>query len=139
MAKRLLDVCNEEIKLKKKIKQENEIILDKIKDIDEDIDTNEREVQKFLLIFHSLMEVIKPEEPLNNLEGVPTDTVLQVVLKISELLKKNIDSFKLPEFLKSALKKIKSLFDKQTNQNAKPMDSEETSNTSGNGSEELRK
>ena len=81
------------------------------------------------------MEVIKPEEPLNNLEGVPTDTVLQVVLKISELLKKNIDSFKLPEFLKSALKKIKSLFD----QNAEPTDSEETSNTFGNGSEELRK
>ena len=121
--------------VKKKIKQENEIILDKIKDIDEDIDTNEHEAQKFILIFHTLMEVIKPEEPLNNPDGVATDTVLQIVLKISELLKKDVDSFKLPEFLKSALKKIKSLFD----QNAEPTDSEETSNTFGNGSEELRK
>lgn len=85
------------------------------------------------------MEVIKPEEPLNNPDGVATDTVLQIVLKISELLKKDVDSFKLPEFLKSALKKIKSLFDKQTNQKAEPTASEETSNTFGNGSEELRK
>ena len=40
MAKRLLDVSNEESRLRKKISLENEIILDKIKDIDEDININ---------------------------------------------------------------------------------------------------
>ena len=32
MAKRLVDVCNEKIELKKRIKLENEVIVDKFKD-----------------------------------------------------------------------------------------------------------
>ena len=48
MTKRLLDVSNEESQLRKKIKLENEMILDKIKDIDEDININQHEVEKFL-------------------------------------------------------------------------------------------
>ena len=104
MAKRLLDLSNEESQLRKKIKLENEMILDKIKDIDENININQHEVQKFLLIFHSLMQTINSEEGLEKLDGTVTDAILQIVLKTNKILKNNIDSLKFPEFLKLALK-----------------------------------
>ena len=66
MVKRLLDLSNVESELRKKIKLENEIILDKIKDINEEIDISEHEVEKFLLIFHLLMETVNSEESLDN-------------------------------------------------------------------------
>ena len=69
MAKRLLDVSNEESQLKKEIKLENKMILDKLKDIDEDIDINQYEAEKFLLIFHTLMQTVNSEEGLDNLEN----------------------------------------------------------------------
>ena len=87
MAKRLIDVCNEEIELKKRIKLEKEVILDKIKDIKEDFNINEHEVQKFLLIFHTLMKVVSSDEELGLPAGAVTDSIFQIVLKISELLK----------------------------------------------------
>ena len=107
MAKRLLDLSNEESQLRKKIKLENELILDKLKDIHEEIDVNEHEVEKFLLIFHILMETVNSEEVLDNTDGIVTDTRLKIVLRLSELLKNNIDSLKLPDIFKIALKKIK--------------------------------
>ena len=64
MAKRLVDLSNEESQLRKKIKLEKELILDKLKDIHEEIDVNEHEVEKFLLIFHILMETVNSEEVL---------------------------------------------------------------------------
>ena len=137
MAKRLLDLSNEESQLRKKIKLENKMILDKIKDIDEDININQHEVEKFPLIFYSLMQTVDSEEGLDKPDGTVTDAILQIVLKISELLKNNIDSLKLPEFLKLALKKIKSLFNIQTEQNAEHADETEKANeTAGDGGEE---
>ena len=137
MAKRLLDLSDEESQLRKKIKPENEMILDKIKDIDEDININQHEAEKFLLIFHSLMQAVNSEEGLDKPDGTVSDAILQIVLKISELLKNNIDSLKLPEFLKFALKEIKSLFNIQTEQNGKQADETEKANeTAGNGREE---
>ena len=44
-----------ENQLRKKIKLENQKILDKIKEIGEDVDISEHEVQKFILIFHTLV------------------------------------------------------------------------------------
>ena len=44
-----------ENQLRKKIKLGNQKILDKIKEIGEDVDISEHEVQKFLLIFHTLV------------------------------------------------------------------------------------
>ena len=70
MVKRLLDLSNEESELRKKIKLENEIILDKIKDINEEIDINKHDVEKFLLIFHLLMETVNSEESLDNTDGI---------------------------------------------------------------------
>ena len=104
MAKRLLDLSDEESQLRKKIKPENEMILDKIRGIDEDININQHEVEKFLLIFHSLMQTVNSEEGLEKLDGAVTDAILQIILKTNELLKNNIDSLKFPEFLKLALK-----------------------------------
>ena len=113
------------------------MILDKIKDIDEEIDINEHKVEKFLLIFHTLIETVNSEEVLDNTDRIATDTILKIVLRLSELLKKNIDSLKLPEFLKVALKKMKSLFNKQTEQNAERADETEKANeTAGEGAEE---
>ena len=117
MAKRILDLSNEESQLRKKIKLENELTLDKLKEIHEEIDINEQKVKKFLLIFHSLMETGNSKEVLDNTDGVVTDTILKIVLKLSELLKNNIDSLKLPEIFNIALKKINSLFNLQTDQN----------------------
>ena len=114
MTKRLIDVCNEEIELKKRIKLKNEVILDIIKDINEDFNIDELEVQKFLLIFHTLMKVVSSDEGLDLSDGAITDSILQLVLKISKRFKNNIDSLKLPKFLETVLKKIKSLFNKQT-------------------------
>ena len=82
MAKRLLDRSNEESELRKKINLENEIILDKIKDINEEIDISEYEVEKFLLIFRLLTETVNSEESLDNTDGNVSDTILKTVLKI---------------------------------------------------------
>ena len=82
MAKRLLDLSNEESELRKKISLENEIILDKIKDINEEIDISEYEVEKFLLIFRLLTETVNSEESLDNTDGNVSDTILKTVLKI---------------------------------------------------------
>ena len=77
MAKRLLDLSNEGSQLRKKIKLENELILDKLKDIHEEIDINEHEVETFLLILHTLMETVNSEEVLDNTDGIVTDTILK--------------------------------------------------------------
>ena len=57
-----------------------------------------------------------------------TDTILQIVIKISELLKKYIDSLNLPAVLKVALKKIKCFFIPQTENEAVKKDAKHKSN-----------
>ena len=118
----------DESQLRKKIKLENDIIIDKIKEHYEDIDISEHEVQKFLLIFHSLMEAINSEENLEEADGVITDTFALIISKLSDLLRQNIDSLKLPAILKSALKKIKNLFNvEKTKEDAQRTTETETS------------
>ena len=140
MFKRLLDLSNVESELRKKIKLENEIILDKMKYINKEIGISEHKVERFLLIFHLLMETANSEESLDNTDGIVSDTMLKIVSKVSKLLKNNIDSLKIPEILKIALKKIKSFFNLQTDQNVEhTAESEKASETSRDGSEEHRK
>ena len=85
------------------------------------------------------MEHINSEESLDSTDGM-SDLILTIILKITELLKKNIDSLKIPEILKVSLKKTKELFNLKTEQNtnnAKSTDeTKEASKTSGDGSEE---
>ena len=98
-----------ENQLTKKIKLENQKILDKIKEMEEDIDISEHKVHKFLLIFHALVETINSDQPQFP-DGFVTDTILQIVNVLAGVLKNNIDSLNIPAVLKSALKKLKSLF-----------------------------
>ena len=83
-----------ENQLRKKMKLENQKMLDKIKEIGEDIDISEHEVHKFLLIFHTLVETVNSEQPQQETDGFMTDAMLQIVTKIAGLLKNNIDSLK---------------------------------------------
>ena len=103
------DDSNEQ--LRKKIKLQNQKIIEKVKEINEEIDINEYEVQKFLLIFHSLFEIVISEKAIET-DGFLNDTILAVVKIIADLLKNKIESLKLPAVLKTALKKLKSLFTK---------------------------
>ena len=104
----LFDDSNEQ--LRKKIKLQNDNIIERIKEIDEEIDINEREVHKFLLIFHSLFEIVTSEETFEETDGILNDTIFAVCIIIVGLLRNNIDSLKLPAILKTALKKLRSLF-----------------------------
>ena len=99
---------------RKKIKLENPKILDKIKEIEEDVDISEHEVHKFLIIFHTFVETINSDQPQEETDGFLTDTILQIVNVIAGLLKNSIDNVNIPAILKSALKKLKSLFIRQT-------------------------
>ena len=84
---------------------QNQKIIEKVKEINEEIDINEREVQKFLLIFHSLFEIVTSEQAIEETDVFLNDTILTVVKIIADLLKNNIESLKLPAVLKTALKK----------------------------------
>ena len=96
-----------ENQLRKKMKLENQKIVERIQEIDENIDINEHEVHKFLLIFHILAETTNSQESHEETDGLVTDTIVQIVNIIAGLLKNNIDNLNLPAVLKSALKKIK--------------------------------
>ena len=128
----------DESQLRKNLKLENDIIIDKIKEHFEDTDIIEHEVQKFLLIFHSLMEAINYEENLEEADGDITDTFALIISKSSDLLRQNIDSLKLPAILKSALKKIINLFNvEKTKEDAqRTTETQRSSETSGDGAKE---
>ena len=86
-----------ENQLRKKIKLENQKILEKIKQINEDIDISEYEVHKFLLMFHTLVETINSEEAQEETDEF--DTILQIVNIGAGLLKNNVDSLIIPAVL----------------------------------------
>ena len=99
--------------LRKKIKTEHDYILSKAKRINESIDLTDHEVNKFLIIFHTLLDTVDLSSETSELEetdGIVTDIILKIVLKITELIRQNIDSLPLPKILKDALKVIKELF-----------------------------
>ena len=76
MAKQLLDLSNEESELRKKIMLENELITNKLKHIDKKFDIDQHEIEKFLLIFHLLMQSINSEENTDDTDGLPDITLL---------------------------------------------------------------
>ena len=117
MSKRTMEEANNEIsepentisdnQLTKKIKLQQEKILLKIKEANEEIDIDEHEVYKFLLIFNTLIETINSQESLEETDGFVTDPILQIVNVISALLKNDIDGLKVPEIVKKCPKKVK--------------------------------
>ena len=126
---------------------QNQKIIEKVKEINEDIDINEHEVHKFLLIFHSLFEIVTSEQAIEEIDGFLNDAILAVVNIIAGLLKNNIESLQLPAILKTAFKKLKNLFTKikTEEREIKPeviknaehsVQTEGTSSASGEGREE---
>ena len=65
MAKRLLDLSIEDSEFRKKIKLENKLIWNKIKNVNEEFDIYQHELEKFLLIFHILIKNVNSEESLD--------------------------------------------------------------------------
>ena len=142
------DNSNEQ--LRKKIKLLNDNIIERVREIDEEIDINEHEVHKFLLKFHSLFEKVTSEETFEETDGILNNTILVVCNIIAGLLKNNIDSLKLPAILKTALKKLKNLFvgvksgesewkDPEVKENVdNSVQAKETNAPSGEGREEQR-
>ena len=86
------------------------------------------------------MEVINSEKYLEEADGVITDTLALMISKLSDLLRQNIDSLKLAAILKSALKKIKKLFNvEKTKEDAQRTTETQTSNeTIRGGAKEQR-
>ena len=79
------------------------------------------------------MEAINYEENLEEADGVIADTFALIISKLSDLLRQNIDSLKLPAILKSALRKIKNLFNvEKTKEDAqRTTETQMSSETSG--------
>ena len=139
---------NSEEELRKKIKLETDLILDKVQEIGQNINISEHEVHKSLLIFHTLVQTIDSNEQQEETDGLMTDVILQIVSTIIQLLKNNIDSLNIPAVLKDTLKKLQSLFIPQTKDseegnpgNPEPEngqdtnETQETSEVSGEGRE----
>ena len=55
---------------------ENELITNKLKHIDKKFDIDQHEIEKFLLIFHLLMQSINSEENTDDTDGLPDITLL---------------------------------------------------------------
>ena len=101
------------INLRKKIKIEHDFIISRAKRVNEELDLTDHEVNKFLIIFHTLLDTINLKVELSEPEetdGIVTDIILQIVLKISSLIRQNVDCLPLPQILKDTLKVIKELF-----------------------------
>ena len=99
--------------LRKKIKVEHDFIISRAKRIKENLDLTDHQVNKFLIIFHTLLETIDLNSEISEgdeTDGIVTDIILQIVLKISALIRQNVDSLPFPKILKDALKVIKELF-----------------------------
>ena len=91
--------------LRKKIKLDHEKIISKIKETNEEIDINEHEVHKFLLVFNTLIKTVNSvESKEDETDGIVSDSILQMVNLITGLLKSNIDNLTVPTVLKVALK-----------------------------------
>ena len=101
------DAC---LNLRKKIKLEHEYIVKRAKRVNKDLDLTDHEVNKFLSIFHTLLDTIDLDEEPEETDGIITDIILQIVLKISSLIRQNIELLPLPTVLKDALRVIKHIF-----------------------------
>ena len=127
--------------LKKKIKILNEHIAGKILEMDENLELENYEVSKFLLIFGRLTETMTSEETFEETDSIVSDTITVICNLITDLLKNNIDELSIPKPIKISLKVLKNfskvIKDRELEQNAKlsyrSETTEDTSETSGEG------
>ena len=142
---------NENKNLKKRIKVLNEQITDKILEFDENLEVDEHEVSKFLLIFARLAKTLTSNEnpeQADETDGLVSDTISIICNLITDLLKNNIDQLSIPKPVKTSLKILKRIFklikDKELENNAEyshrttSTEEAETDETSWEGGEEQR-
>ena len=100
--------------LAKKIKLEQKRISEKINKDYPDMDITDHEINKFVLIIHTLLKTSSNKDKFSEILAVDTeddvqDTIMLIVTKLLNLLKGNFDSLNLPKKVKSGLKKLKSI------------------------------
>ena len=133
-SKRLLDNSEEEEEeeeeadLPKQIKLEHKLISVTISNKHLEIDINDHEIQKFLLIFNLLIEaeLDKISNGKNAEDRIP-DILITIAAKLLQVLRNNIDSLKLPDIIKSVSKKLKSFIVKDKKDGKNESDSENSS------------
>ena len=133
MSKRRLKITTEAIiteedyhkNLNKKLKLLNDRIAKNIIDLEENVEADNHEVSKFLLIFGQLTKtMISGEDSKQNDEtdGIVSDTISIICNLITDLLKNNIDQLSVPTPVKASLKILKKIFrlikEKQIENNA---------------------
>ena len=92
----------------KQIKLKHKLISVTISNKHPEINVDDPEIQKFLLIFNLLLEVELNKENTEDSEDRTPDILITIATKLLGLLHNNIDSLKLPKTIKDVLKKIKS-------------------------------
>ena len=82
-----------------------------------EIDIDDHKIQTFLLILNLFIEAESDKSsnaPEYSEDGIP-DILKTIAAKLLQLLHNNIDSLKLPDIIKGALRKIKSFIAKDKN------------------------
>ena len=157
MSKRKLKITTEAIitgedynkNLKKKVKLLNDKIAHDILNLEENVNLDNHEVLKFLLIFGQITKTMTLEENSeqnDETDGIVSDTISIICNLITDLLKNNIDQLSIPAPVKTSLKILKKIFkvikEKQLKDNAeyshRTTSTEETDETSWEGGEEQR-
>ena len=133
MSKRRLKITTEAIitgddynkNVNKKIKLLNDKITKDIIDLEENVEVDNYEVSKFLLIFAQLTKTMSSEEDSkqnDETDGIVSDSISIICNLITELLKNNIDQLSIPAPVKTSLKILKRIFklikEKQLKNNA---------------------
>ena len=95
-------------------KLEHKLILVAISNKHPEIDIDHHEIQKFLFIFNLLVEAEsdKSSGGENSEDGIP-EILITTAAKLLQFLHNNIDSLKLPDIIKGALKDFKIIFCKR--------------------------
>ena len=100
-SKRSLVVSKNETDFSKKIELEHKLISVTISNKHPEIDIDDHEIQKLLLIFNLLLEAELDKENIEDSEdGIP-DILITIATKLLELLYNNIDSLRLPKIIKT--------------------------------------
>ena len=138
-SERSLVIPENETYFSKKIKLEHNLISVTINSKHPEIDIDDHEIQKFLLIFNLLLEAELNKEKVEDSEdGIP-DILITIATKLLELLQNNIDSLKLPKIIKGALRKLKSFIVKDKKDDENKNDCENSARSEKSSSEGERK
>ena len=110
-SKRPLNISKNKTDFSEKINLEHKLISVTISNKHPEINIDDHEIQKLLLIFNLLLEAeLNKENTEDSEDGIPDirwNIQITIATKLLELLHNNIDSLKLPKIFKDALRKFK--------------------------------